>query len=138
MSEQANTAVIMTIYEAFSRGDIPAVLDTLDPQADLSFEGPSSIPWTGQYSSRDGWVKFFQTLAENMEEIALQMTLFAAQGDNVVMTGRYQARVKKTGQRIDTPLVHLWTVRNGKVIRCQEMTNTAAEAAACTSAAAAH
>ena len=58
------------------------------------------------------------------------MEPFAVQGDNVVAAGRYQARVKLTGKRIDSPLVHLWTIRNGMVVRCQELTNTATEAAA--------
>ena len=65
------------------------------------------------------------------------MEPFAVQGDNVVAAGRYQARVKLTGKRIDSPLVHLWIIRNAKVVRCQVLTNTATEAAACTARAAA-
>ena len=65
------------------------------------------------------------------------MEPFAAQGDNVVTAGRYQARVKLTGKRIDSPLVHLWTIRNAMVARCQELADTATEAAACTPGAAA-
>jgi ketosteroid isomerase-like protein len=53
-------------------------------------------------------------------------------GNAPVTAGRYQARVKLTGKQIDSPLVHLWTIRNGKVVRCQELTDTATEAAACT------
>ena len=40
-------------------------------------------------------------------------------------------------KRIDSRLVHLWTIRNAKVVRCQELTDTATEAAACTAGAAA-
>jgi uncharacterized protein len=103
MSEQANVALVQSVYDAFRSGDIPTILNHLDPQADLNFEGPSAIPWAGN-----------------------------RQGDNVAAVGRYQARVKLTGKRIDSPLVHLWTIRNGKVVRCQELTDTATEAAACT------
>ena len=137
MSEQANVRLIQEIYEAFGRGDIPAVLNALDPQAQLTFEAPGSIPWAGDWQGIEGWTKFFQTLAENADEIALQMQAFAAQENNVVMAGRYQAHVKQTGRRIDSPLVHLWTLRDGKVVKCQEMANTASEAAACTAGAAA-
>ena len=132
MSEQANVGVIRELYEAFSRGDVAAVLNFLDPQADLDFEGPKSIPWAGNWNGREGWAKFFQTIGGNADEITLKMEPFAAQGDNVVMVGRYQARVKLTGKRIDSPLVHLWTLRNGVVVNCQELTNTATEADACT------
>jgi ketosteroid isomerase-like protein len=135
MSDQANVALVLRVYDEFSRGDIAAVLTHLDPQADLNFEGPSTIPWAGNWHGREGWAKFFQAVGENLDDLTLTMEPFAVQGDNVVAAGRYQARVKLTGKRIDSPLVHLWTIRNGMVVRCQELTNTAAEAAACTAGA---
>ena len=132
MSEEANVRLIQELYDAFSRGDIAAVLNFIDPEADLDFEGPDAIPWAGSWHGREGWTEFFQTLGENADEITLAMAPFAAQGDNIVTVGRYRARVKRTGQRIDSPLVHLWTIRNGIVVKCREFTNTATEAAACT------
>ncbi len=130
MSEQASVRLIRELYDAFSRGDIAAVLNLLDPQADLSFEGTQTIPWAGTWHGPAGWGKFFQTLGENADEITLTMEPFAAQGDNIVTVGRYQARVKLTVKWIDSPLVHLWTIRSGLVVKCVELTNTAAEAAA--------
>ena len=135
MSEQANVRLIQELYDAFSRGDIPAVLNFLDPQATLHFEGPAAIPWAGDRQGREGWLQFFQAVGDNLEGVTLQMEPFAAQGDNVAMIGRYQARVKRTGKRIDSPLLHLWTIRNGLVVTCRELTNTAAEVAACTAVA---
>lgn len=137
MSDQAHVELIQGIYQEFGRGDIPAVLSHLDPEVDLSYEGTSAIPWAGNWHGLEGWGKFFQTLGENLDDIKVTMEPFAAQGDNVAAAGRWQGRVKQTGQRIDSPLVHLWTIRNGLVVRCQEMTNTASEAAACTGGAAA-
>ena len=130
MKEQDNIRLIQDVYAAFSRGDIPAVLNSLDANAGFSFEAPASIPWAGNRQGREGWTQFFQALGAAADQITLQMEPFAAQGDNVVMVGRYQARAKQTGRHIDSPLVHLWTIRNGKVAQCREMTNTAAEAAA--------
>ena len=103
----------------------------LDPGADLIFEGPASIPWAGNWLGKEGWGKFFQTLGGSADEIVLKMEPVAAQDETVVTYGRYQARVKRTGKRIDSPLAHLWTIRNGLVMKCVEMTNTAAELAAC-------
>jgi ketosteroid isomerase-like protein len=131
MTAQTNVEVIQGIYAAFGRGDVAAILGVMDPQAELIFEAAEAIPWSGHFKGRDGWGSFFQAVGTSLDEVALQMTPFAVQGDNVVVAGRYQGRVKRTGKRIDSPLVHLWTVRNGLVVRCQEMTNTAAEAAAC-------
>ena len=47
MSDQANIALVLSVYDAFRRGDIAAILKDLDPQADLNFEGPSAIPRAG-------------------------------------------------------------------------------------------
>ena len=137
MSEQANVQVVQEIYQAFGRGDVAGVLSRLSPNATLEFEAPAGIPWAGTHSGREGWGRFFQILAENAEQITLSMQPFAAQGHNVVMLGRYQGVVKRTGKRIDSPLVQLWTIRNGLAERCVEATNTAAELAACTGSAAA-
>ena len=131
MREEANVRLIQELYDAFSRGDIGVVLSSLDPRADLIFEAPKTIPWSGNWHGHEGWSKFFETLAGSADEIKLQMEPFAAQNDHVVAVGRYQATVKLTGKRIDSPLVHLWTIQEGLIIRCQELTNTAAEAAAC-------
>jgi ketosteroid isomerase-like protein len=131
MSEQTNVDLIRGIYEAFSRGDIAAVLGVIDPKAELSFEAPADIPWAGMRYGREGWAAFFQAIGENLDEMSVSMEPFAAQGDRVVSLGRYQGRVKRTGRRIDSPLVHLWTVRDGMVVRCVELTNSAAEKNAC-------
>ncbi len=136
MSAQDNVGIVTGIYEAFGRGDLAAVLSRIDPQAELQFEGPSAVAWTGTYHGREGWTTFFQTLGQNLDDIRVTMEPFAAQGDRVVFAGRYQGRVKATGRRIDSPLVHLWTLSNGMVARCLELTDTAAEADACTAAAA--
>jgi ketosteroid isomerase-like protein len=131
MREEDNVRLIRGLYDAFSRGDIGAVLNFLDPRADLIFEGPKTIPWAGNWHGREGWSKFFEALGGAADEITLKVEPFAAQDDKVVAAGRYQANVKLTGKRIDSPLVHLWTIENGLVVRCQELTDTAAEAAAC-------
>jgi ketosteroid isomerase-like protein len=136
MSDQGNLAVILRVYDAFQHGDIPAILNLLDPQAELQFEGPSAIPWAGHRHGREGWAEFFQAVAEHLEDITLRMEPFAVQGDHVVAAGRYRARVKATGKHIDSPLIHLWTVHAGRIVRCQELTDTASEAAACAASAA--
>ena len=62
MSEEANVRLIEKLYDAFSRGNLAAVLNLLDPQAELNFEGPKAIPWAGNWRGREGWAQFFQTL----------------------------------------------------------------------------
>ena len=137
MSEQSNVALVLSLYDAFRRGDIPAILNNLDENVEWNNEGPAAIPFSGIRHGRDGAMKFFEGVGGTMDEVTLHMEPFAAQGDNVVTAGRYTARIKTTGKRIDVPLVHLWTIRNCKVVRYQNLTDSAATAAAYTSGAAA-
>ncbi|HZU26281.1 MAG TPA: nuclear transport factor 2 family protein [Bryobacteraceae bacterium] len=136
MSEQANVSLVLSLYEAFRRGDIPAILNTLDPQVSWKVEGPASIPYSGVTRGLEGPKQFFATIGSTTDQISLDMAPFAAQGDNVVTAGRYQARVIATGRRFDVPLVHLFTIRNGKVVRYVNMSDsgTVAEAYAATAA----
>src|SRR5262245_40570360 len=50
---------------------------------------------------------------------------FVAQGDQVVVIGRYAARMKPSGQSISSGWVMLFTIRNGKVVRFREYTDSA-------------
>jgi uncharacterized protein len=106
-------------------------MNRIAPSAELTFEGSPAVPWSGHFLGREGWGRFFQTLAGHLSDINVTMQPFAVQGDHVAATGRYQGTVRATGQPIDSPLVHLWTVQNGLVVSCHETANSAAEAAAC-------
>jgi ketosteroid isomerase-like protein len=69
MSKQRNVQLVSSIYEAFGRGDIPAILNCLDPEAELVFEAPAAIPWGGNRRGPAGWSSFFQTLGQNLEDV---------------------------------------------------------------------
>ena len=130
MIEQTNLTAVKRIYDAFGRGDITAILGLMDPQSELIFEGPRSIPWAGTWNGVDGWTRFFAAVGANAEDVTLSMQTFMTHEDRVAAFGRYRARVKSTNKTIDSPLIHLWTLKNGKVTACLEYTNTAAEAMA--------
>jgi ketosteroid isomerase-like protein len=49
------------------------------------------------------------------------------------MVGGYGATVTATGKSFDLPLVHVWTIQNGKVKRFVNFTDTAKVAEAYTS-----
>ena len=112
----------------------PPSSDLLDPQAELIFEGSPAIPSAGVDAATTVGCGYFQAIGESLDDVVFVQTMkpFAVQGDQIVFHGRYAARVKSTGKIIDSPLVHLWTIRSGKVIGCHELTNTAMEASACT------
>lgn len=66
------------------------------------------------------------------------MTEFFQSGDAVAAFGRYQATVKASGIRVDTPVAHYFKFRDAKVARYVNIVNTGAflEAADASAAAA--
>ena len=49
---------------------------------------------------------------------------FLSGGDQVVMVGRYRGKGIATGNLLDAQALHIWTVREGKVVRFQQFVDT--------------
>lgn len=128
MSEQDNVNLIQKVYTAFGNGDIQTILNSIDPGAEWVNHGPSAIPYAGDFTGRVP--AFFQALAGSIIDGKVVPVRFVSQSDSVVALGRYTATVQRTGAKIDTPIVHLWTIRNGKVTGFVSLTDSAAVAAA--------
>lgn len=126
MSAQDNTRLIQESYAAFGRGDIPAVLDYLTDDIEWYGAGPKELPLAGIWRGRDEVREFFKNLNETQEILTFEPQDFIAEGDTVVVLLRYRTRVKATGRIVETDLVHVFTVRNGKVARLRQFYDTAA------------
>ena len=130
--EAQNTRVVKEAYAAFQRGDIPAVLAALDDdiqwQAVIGTEG--IVPTAGLRRGRAGVAQFFQQLADNVTFDAFEPREFIAQGDQVAVIGRYKGNAKTTGKTWDVEWVMVFTLRNGKVVRFREYSDSLKLAAA--------
>ena len=88
-------------------------------------EGPESIPYAGTFKGSNDVQRFFQALGSTVDNGRVTAEDFIAQGEKVVSTGRFLATVKATDQRIDVPVAHVFTVRNGKIARWVGYADTA-------------
>lgn len=137
MNEKDNIALIQDSYAAFGKGDIQTILGHLTPDVEWTFEGPAVIPYSGKKVGPSQVLKFFEALATTQDEPKLTIDEYIAQGDKVVTVGRYSAVVKATGKRIDSPVAHVFTFRNGKIARFLNFGDTAQAADAYASTASA-
>lgn len=129
-----NVHLIQKLYTAFGAGDIQTILNSIEPGAEWINYGPAAIPYAGNFSGRV--LAFFQAIAGSVTDGKILPERFVAQNDSVVALGRYTSTVQSTGAKIDTPIVHLWTIRNGKVTSFISLTDSASVAAAHTATAA--
>lgn len=125
MSED-NVNIIREMYGAFVRGDVPSVLAALDPQIEWleaeNFIYADGNPYIGPNAVLEG---VFMRLATEWDGFSVSPEEILDAGEIVVAQGHYSGTYKKTGKQVRAQLAHFFTMRDGKVIRFQQYTDTA-------------
>ncbi len=62
---------------------------------------------------------------ERFDDFRMQCDQYLDAGEHVVVTGRFLGRGKETGNELNAPFAHIWTMRNGKVTQFRNYTDTA-------------
>ena len=119
-------ARIKEIYAAFGRGDLATILGSMTDDVSWEFEAPAALSWSGIRRGPAEAAGFFAGLAEEQADPKLEMTEFFSSGDAVAAFGRYQATVRATGIRVDTPVAHYFKFRDGKIERYINVINNGA------------
>ncbi|MBS3746752.1 MAG: SMP-30/gluconolactonase/LRE family protein [Wenzhouxiangellaceae bacterium] len=120
-------AVVQSVYTLFAAGDMEefAALMAPDivwneaegnPYADLN-------PYIGPEAVMSG---LMSRLVTEWEDISVTPHEFVVEGERVVVFGRYGETWKATGEVLDIPFVHSWTVHEDRLVAFQQYTDTAA------------
>ena len=116
MGADENIKTIQTIYEAFGRGDVQAVLDRLTDDVNWATETSSTVaPWYGVRHGQDGVASFFEAFGSTMEVQEFTPYAFAANDTEVHTVVHCRATARATGKGIDHDLHHYFRFDNGKV-----------------------
>lgn len=127
-----NVEATQEIFVRFGHGDVPAIVEMMDPEIVIEFYGPSVIPYAGTYHGKTGATKFFETVLSSVDIHQFDPEEFIAERDKVVVTGHLRLTARRTGGEIESDFVHVITVRDGKWLRFRDFMNTAVGAAAFT------
>jgi ketosteroid isomerase-like protein len=130
MSEQENLQIVHRIYDAFSTGDLTAILNQMDDKVDWLFFGSPKIPWAGPRRGRSGVEQFFKAAAAAFEVEAFQADEFLVAGDTIVVLGHERMKMRATGSLVEANWAHIWRLQQGRVVRFREYSDTAAWEAA--------
>lgn len=119
--------LVAGVYEAFGRGDVPAVLEAMDPQIEWrEAEGnpymPSGEPWIGPDAVVEN---LFAKLGEDWDGFTVHPKSFHDAGDVVTVEGRYAGTHNDTGMELDCQFCHIWTLKDGKLVGFQQYVDTA-------------
>src|SRR5215210_196908 len=130
MSAEENKRRVQSIFEAFGRGDIPAVLEHVSEDVTWKAPGPDVIPYFGDRRGHAGATEFFVQLGTNVDFEHFEPGAFVAEGDRVVVLGRERGLVRGTGKRFNNEWVIVFTFGGGKVTDLRIYEDTAAIAGA--------
>ena len=122
---QENVQIIRGIYEAFARGDVPAVLNAFDPHIEWreadNFPYADRNPYIGPQAIVAG---VFMRLGTEWDGFsAVPADLLDAE-ESVVALGVYSGTYKATGKQVRAQFAHIWTLERGKVRKFQQYTDT--------------
>jgi ketosteroid isomerase-like protein len=117
----SNIDTVRGIYEAFLRGDVPAILEKMSPDVDWDYGQTSSVPYLVPRRGRDGVAAFFAAAAEHLEFRGFQTkeVFGTPDGKVVVALVDVDAIAKRTGRAIrEEDELHLWRFgADGRVAR---------------------
>jgi uncharacterized protein len=123
---QNNVDVVRGMYEAFIRGDVPSVMSVLDPEIEWleadNFIYADGNPYVGPNAVLEG---VFMRLATEWDGFTVAPQEILDAGEIVIARGYYSGAYKKTGMQVRAQFAHFFTLRDGKVIKFQQYTDTA-------------
>jgi ketosteroid isomerase-like protein len=118
---QSAADVVQGIYDAFGRGDVPAILAALDENVD--WRVPENLPHGGDRRGRDGVGAFFQGIGENWDGLAVDIEHTVSSDERVVVLARIHGKLRATGEETGYTAAHAWTILEGTPVRFDEYVN---------------
>ena len=105
----AHIATVQQLYEAFGKGDVPAILERLADDVEWEYVGDATgLPWLQARRGRAQVVGFFQDLAA-LDIQRFEPTTLLESGNVVVALIQLEVVVRATGRRVvEEDEVHIW------------------------------
>ena len=123
-AENVNT--IRSLYEAFASGDVPFIIGALDENVEWweaeNFIYADGNPYVGPQAVLQG---VFARIGGEWENFSVTPKEVLDAGETVVGHGYYAGKFRGSGRDVRAQFAHVFTFRNGKVVKFQQYTDTA-------------
>ncbi|MGZ6967306.1 MAG: nuclear transport factor 2 family protein [Acidimicrobiia bacterium] len=116
MGADVNVKIVEGVYDAFSRGDVAAILEAVTDDVDWATEGSSTVvPWYGPRKGKAGVTAFFEAFGSTMNVEDFTPISFAANDTDVLTVVRFKAKSQKNGRQVAQHLHHFFKFRDGRI-----------------------
>jgi ketosteroid isomerase-like protein len=127
----ANVAVVQSLYAAFGKGDIAAIIAGLSPDVHWFSGGrPEDYPAFGPRKGHNAVQEFFKIVGDNNDFHHFSPKEFYPVDDKVFVLGDYAMTLNKPGKIYQRDWCHIFTIKDGKVTSFREFLDTAQAAQA--------
>jgi ketosteroid isomerase-like protein len=121
-----NLEIVAGMYDAFTQGDIAAVLQRLD--ANVEWHSAEHDPYDpgGPFVGPDAVLEgVFMRLAADWDDFGVTPFVFHSCGEVVIVEGRLTGRHRATGRELDAEFCHVFTLAGGPVVSVRAYEDTA-------------
>jgi ketosteroid isomerase-like protein len=119
MSEE-NVEVVRRAWEAFwLRKDNETVLALYDPEVQIDLTAVTHIGQSGVYFGLEGVQEYLRDLLASFRGMKSEVEEWIDAGGRVIAMIHLYGRGKHSGVPVDKLEAHLWTVRDGLLLRLQ-------------------
>jgi uncharacterized protein len=119
------TAAAKRLYEAFAARDVVALRDALADDFVGRVSDGMPLGVGGEHRGPEAMIRgvWIKVLASYEIEVEAE-TFYTSGDDHVVAVGHYRGTVRATGQPIEASFAHVLTIRDGRIARLHQITDT--------------
>jgi uncharacterized protein len=118
MSQQ-NLEIVRRGYELYAVGDLEGVAALFADDAELADAGGLGVTGSaaGTRHGPEGFLRATEEVLEAFDDYRVETEEFIEAGDAVVVPVKISGRGRASGAEQEARVVHVWVLRDGKVIR---------------------
>jgi ketosteroid isomerase-like protein len=123
VSEQSDLDLIRRGYDAWGRGDLEGLFSVMDPE--IEWHPPPNFPEPGPHRGVDAIRRGLGSYEETFDYFISepQRLLTTETPGEVLALARTRTRGKGSGAEVTIDVAHLFTVRDGAVVRFEVITD---------------
>jgi uncharacterized protein len=115
--EEAGLSAAKRCYAAFIRGEISLDSPAVDPE--LVWEPPTNAPTAGAYKGPSAAEAEVQAWTEPFDDFTWEPKRVILARDRFVVIGDMRGRGRGSGVEVAQEESHVWTLRDGRIVRMQ-------------------
>lgn len=121
----SNADPVRALYAAFAKGDMPAALATMAP--DIVWNEAENYPYADNnpYLGPEAVLRgVFARIGADWDGFTAISDEIIDGGDTIVSLGHYGGAYKATGKPMRAQFVHVFRIKNGKIVAFQQYADT--------------